>query len=79
MSGLTGSLLSQNEKLTLGIPNAQGVSLIGGGKPASEGNVGPKESIAPTTLVDGSEPNSEDNVGSKGSFAPGFNPPDDLD
>ena len=79
MTGLTGSLLSQNEKLTLGIPNAQGVSLIDGGKPASEGNVGPRDAIAPTPLVDGSKPNSGDNVGSKGSFAPGFNPPEDLD
>ena len=73
LTGLTGSLLSPNKKLTLSIPNAQGVSLIGG-KPASEGNVGPKDSVAPT-----SKTNSGDNVGSKGSFAPGFNPPEDLD
>ena len=74
MTGLTGSLLSPNEKLTLGIPNAQGVSLVDGSKPASEGNVGPKDSVAPI-----SKTNSGDNVGSKGSFAPGFNPPEDLD
>ena len=74
MASLTGSLLSPNEKVTVGI--AMTGSLL---TPYERLTAGIPDTGA-GSLVDGGKAAGVGDVKpGGGSFAPGFNPPDDLD